>query len=275
VPLQEENHSVRITVLGKSPAWQDAGGACSGYLLEEQGGTCMLLDCGNGVFGKLRAVREYECVDTVLITHMHADHFVDLVPFAIALIYAPRQQPEPVGRWPGTDSPSRPRLLVPEGGQDTLRKLGALWGQEDLIDRAFDVREYAPDDIVDVGPLRVRFQRVSHWIATFAVDVSSTANGSGRFTYGADTAPDTGLVEFARGTDLLMMEATLARPERVSPRGHLTAAEAGEHARLAGARQLVLTHISDELDDELARRQAAGEFDGPVTVATEGAVYTV
>ena len=42
---------MRITVLGKSPAWQDAGGACSGYLVEE-GGRCLLLDCGNGVFGE-------------------------------------------------------------------------------------------------------------------------------------------------------------------------------------------------------------------------------
>ena len=28
---------MRITVLGKSPAWQDAGGACSGYLVEHEG----------------------------------------------------------------------------------------------------------------------------------------------------------------------------------------------------------------------------------------------
>ena len=44
---------MRLTVLGKSPSWQDAGGACSGYLLED-GDTTVLLDCGNGVFGKLR-----------------------------------------------------------------------------------------------------------------------------------------------------------------------------------------------------------------------------
>ena len=44
---------MRLTVLGKSPSWQDAGGACSGYLLQE-GDTTVLLDCGNGVFGKLR-----------------------------------------------------------------------------------------------------------------------------------------------------------------------------------------------------------------------------
>ena len=44
---------MRLTVLGKSPAWQDAGGACSGYLVED-GDTRVLLDCGNGVFAKLR-----------------------------------------------------------------------------------------------------------------------------------------------------------------------------------------------------------------------------
>jgi ribonuclease BN (tRNA processing enzyme) len=58
-------------------------------------------------------------------------------------------------------------------------------------------------------------------------------------------------------------------------RGHLTPAEAGDHARRAGARRVVLTHISDELDQEWAREQAAEAFGGPVEVAREGAVYEV
>jgi ribonuclease BN (tRNA processing enzyme) len=41
---------VELRVLGKSPAWQDAGGACSGYLVVDDG-TTLLLDCGSGVFG--------------------------------------------------------------------------------------------------------------------------------------------------------------------------------------------------------------------------------
>ena len=49
---------MELRVLGKSPAWQDAGGACSGYLVERRR-TCLLLDCGSGVFGKLRAVVDY------------------------------------------------------------------------------------------------------------------------------------------------------------------------------------------------------------------------
>ncbi len=95
---------MRITVLGKSPSWQDAGGACSGYLVEEDG-FALLLDCGNGVFSKLRHYRDYVDIDAVLISHLHADHFLDLVPFSYALQYAPRQQPVAVGGWPGTSQP--------------------------------------------------------------------------------------------------------------------------------------------------------------------------
>ena len=98
---------MRLTVLGKSPSWQDAGGACSGYLIQE-GDTTVLIDCGNGVFSKLRERIDYVDVDAVVISHLHADHFLDLVPYAYALTYAPRQQPVPVDRWPGTDHPARP-----------------------------------------------------------------------------------------------------------------------------------------------------------------------
>jgi ribonuclease BN (tRNA processing enzyme) len=72
-----------------------------------------------------------------------------------------------------------------------------------------------------------------------------------------------------------MVEATLPRPERTGIRGHLTAAEAGDHGRRAGARRLVITHISDELDAAWAREEARRTFGGDVEVAVEGAVYTV
>src|SRR5437667_1747956 len=111
---------MRLTVLGKSPSWQDADGACSGYLIEEEG-TAVLLDCGNGVFSKLRRFRDYTTVDAVVISHLHADHFLDLVPFSYALTYAPRQQPMPVDRWPGTDAPARPRLPAPTAATETIR----------------------------------------------------------------------------------------------------------------------------------------------------------
>jgi ribonuclease BN (tRNA processing enzyme) len=262
---------MRLTVLGKSPSWQDADGACSGYLIEEDG-TTILLDCGNGVFSKLRRYCDYINVDAVLISHLHADHFLDLVPFSYALTYAPRQQSVPVDRWPGTDSPARPKLYAPRGARDVFRRVVGAWGNEDLIENAFDLIEFDPEQPLDIGTMRIRFATVPHFTETFAIDIAST-NGGGRITYGADCSPNEQLVEFAQGTDLLIVEATLPRPERTGMRGHLTPQEAGEHATRAAVKRVLLTHVSDELDELWVKRCARKEFSGPIDVASEGAVF--
>jgi ribonuclease BN (tRNA processing enzyme) len=263
---------VEITVLGKSPAWQDVGGACSGYLVREQN-YVLLLDCGNGVFGKLRAVCDYVDVSAVLISHLHADHVLDLVPFSYALCYAPRQQPVPVAGSPGTDHPARPLLYAPAGAQDFFRRVVGCWGDPELIENAFIVREYETADELALGPLAARFCEVPHYTRTHAVEL---ATGEGRrLTYSADCSPNDQLPAFARDTDVLLIEATLPRPERTGERGHLTPREAGEHAREAGARRLVLTHFSDELDADRWRAEAREAYGGAVELAYEGATYTV
>ena len=264
---------MQLTVLGKSPSWQDAGGACSGYLLEEAG-EAVLIDCGNGVFSKLRRYRDYTRVDAVVVSHLHADHILDLIPFAYALTYAPRQQPVPVDRWPGTDNPARPRLFVPGGGKEAFRRIVGAWGNEDLVETAFEIEEYGESSRPEFGRLRFAFRKVPHFLETFAMCIES-ASGGGTLAYGADCPPTENLADFARDADLLLIEATLPRPERTGQRGHLTPREAGEHGRAAGARRLVLTHISDELDALWARAEAAAGFGGPVDLAHEGAVYEV
>jgi ribonuclease BN (tRNA processing enzyme) len=252
---------VRITVLGKSPAWQDAGGACSGYLVEA-GNRCLLLDCGNGVFGKLRAARSFTDVCAVVISHLHADHFVDLIPYAYALAYS--HQAIAAG--------ARPALYAPPGARETFRRVTGAWHAEELIEQAFELREYDPSDELVLEPLRVRFHEVPHFIRTHAVQVR---DGSRSFTYGADCRPNDEIVAFARETDLLMLEATLEQPDEGGARGHLTPAEAGEHAERAGARRLVLTHMSADHDASRACEDAQRAFGGPVELAREGAVYEV
>ena len=250
---------MKLTVLGKSPSWQDADGACSGYLVEHAGFR-LLLDCGNGVFAKLRRFAAYADVDAVVISHLHADHFLDLVPFSYALTYGPRSQ-----RARG------PALHAPPGARDCFRRVVGAWGGERLIEDAFELREYDPGERLQAGPLGVRFQPVPHFVATNAVEIRP-AEGP-RLTFGADCAPSDELCAFARDTGLLLIEATLPEPERDGPRGHMTPAEAGAQGRRAGARRLVITHLTDELDADHARAEAAREFGGPVEVAHEGAVY--
>jgi ribonuclease BN (tRNA processing enzyme) len=250
---------VQITVLGKSPSWQDAGGACSGYLIEE-GGFRLLLDCGNGVFAKLRLLCDYSDVDAVLLSHLHADHFLDLIPYSYALIH-------------GAGGRARPLLAAPAGAAELFRRVVGAWGTEDLIETAFELREYDGADPRSFGPLTARFQPVPHFTTTFAIDLSNDSGG--RLTFSADCGPNDGLVELATGTDLLLIEATLPSAGDTGERGHLTPREAGEHGRRAGARRLVLTHISDEVDGEKALAEAAEGFGQGVELAHERAVYTV
>ena len=256
--------AIRLRILGKSPAWQDAGGACSSYLIEDSG-TAVVVDCGNGAFAKLRRYRDYSSVDAVVISHLHADHFLDLVPYAYALSLSPRR--ERIGS-------RRPRLIVPPRAREAFRRVVGAWGNEELIESAFDLEEYAESSTPSVGSLRFAFREVPHFQQAFAISVESE-DGPGRLVFGADCGPTNALAELARDADLLLIEATLQHPEEQGPRGHLTAAEAGEHGRVAGARRLVLTHISDELDLAQARAAAEATFAGRVDVAREGAVYEI
>jgi ribonuclease BN (tRNA processing enzyme) len=251
---------MQVTVLGKSPSWPDLGGACTGYLVRADGYT-LLLDCGSGVFGKLRGVIDYLDVDAVLISHLHADHYFDLVPFSYALRHGPRS------------SGSRGvRLLAPPGAREVFRATVSAYSHDvGLIESAFELAEYDPAASLALGPLQVRFCEVPHFTRTFAVEL---ATGGRRFTFGADCAPNDAIVRFAQDTDLLLLEATqLFADEDDDDRGHLSAREAGEHGRRASARRLVLTHFSDELDAGQIRDEAAAGYGAPVELAREGDVY--
>ena len=255
---------MRFTVLGKSPAWQDAGGACSAYLVEEDEYR-LLVDCGNGAFGKLRERLSYALVDDVLISHIHGDHVLDLPPFAYALTLG----------LPPEQTPPRPRLLVPPGGAAKLRALVTIWGSEGLLDDAFVLSEYEHDAELELGPLRIELHEVPHFTLTYAIAI--TAPSGKRLVYGADCRCGPELEAAAQGADVLVAEATLQVPEPdsvpIERRGHMSAGEAAGVAAAAGVGTLVLTHISDQLDHDAAVAAARERFSGTIEVATPGAAW--
>jgi ribonuclease BN (tRNA processing enzyme) len=251
--------SIRLTILGKSPSWQDRDGACSGYQVEVDDGRRLLIDCGNGVFGKLRRHGDYERIDAVLLSHLHADHMLDLAPFAYALTYGPQLRSQ------------RPQLHAPPGAREALRRLCGAWGSETLIENAFDLREYDPDEELELIGLRARFRLVPHYVPSYAVSLD---DGGARLVFSADCGPNEALVELARDAQMLLIEATLASPD-LEDRAHLTAGEAGEIGRRAAVARLVLTHFSDLLDVDVVRSSGEGAFGGPVSLAVEGDTYEV
>lgn len=251
---------MRLTIVGKSPAWEDEGGACSSYLVAD-GDSNVLVDCGSGAFGALRTLAAYDAIGAVLISHMHGDHFLDLFPFAYALTIGPRA------------GGAKPDLHLPLGGGDKLRAIAANWDDRGLVDEAFAVSEYAPGDQLEIGSIRARLHPVPHFGPTHAVEL--TGGGGERIVYGADGRASDELVGAARGAELLVAEATLPEPDTSPEAGHMSPGETGEIAARAGVGSLVLTHISDELDHGAALAAARAEYDGPVEVARPGAAYRV
>jgi len=235
---------VQLTVIGCSPAWPNAGGAQSGYLVEGEGR--LLLDCGPGVLARLRKADEgWPRVDAVALTHFHLDHWGDLVPWIFGASFGP-----------GREVPS-PELWLPPGGSDRLRRYGEQMSFSEQIDGVFRVHEYEEDKPFRAAGFDVTALRLEHYTElTFGMRVS---NHDSTLAYSGDTGPSRNLADLARDADVFLCEATLREPEPAL-RGHLTADEAVEASRSSGARRLVVIHRPDELPlDPSVERAADGD----------------
>jgi ribonuclease BN (tRNA processing enzyme) len=230
---------VKVTVVGCSPAWPNPGGAHSGYLVESDGNR-LLVDCGPGVLPRLLLHEHWPTIDAIVITHLHMDHWGDLVPWVLAVRYGDR---------PGSPEPE---LWLPPGGIEDLLGVAGMLAPRELYEACFQLREHDGRTTFSAGGLDVSPFEVPHYSAkTYALRVS---DGARVVTYSADCGPSDAVVEAARDADLFLCEATLDGPEG-GLRGHLTVEEATAAAERSGARRLVIVHRPADLplDDSLER----------------------
>lgn len=252
---------MRLTVIGNNGAVPRPGGACSAYLVEDLGKK-ILLDCGTGAYSRLQQKLNPFDLDAVIISHFHADHFFDLVPFRYALIYALRGRREtPLPLW------------LPPGGKEQLSTFARSFGAPaDFFAGVFALGEFGGHSQVEIGDVRLVFTPTQHYIPSYSIQL----RGSATLTYSGDTALCDEAVSAATGADLLLCEATAQASTYDQTRaGHLSAADAATVATRAGVRRLLLTHIWHELDPAISLREARATFAGDVEVAVEGATYEV
>jgi ribonuclease BN (tRNA processing enzyme) len=247
---------VELTILGSSPSWPNPGEASSGYLVETAAGL-VLLDCGSGVLGRFRAATQ-RAPRAVVLSHLDPDHIVDLFAIMFAIRYGPLE-------WPGAE------LYAPPGGRVVLDEVLTAFGLRlrDL-EAAIRVREYRAATPTELEDVSLSFFRTRHSAHSYATRLE---DASGSLVYTGDTAPTPGLAEHARDCDLLLCEASMGAVD-LDPgtrRVHLTAHEAAELARDAGAGQVVLTHL-DAADREPALAAARAVFDR-VELALPGATF--
>lgn len=244
---------MEVVVLGAHGTWPSAGGATSG-LLVRSGYHNLLLDLGSGTVARLQEHIDLFDVHGVVISHSHPDHVTDLYAYLMARLFSPERPP------------MIPLYLAPK----VLERFSPLLADDSgdmQVTEAFDVSVIEPRTEVEVGPFRVTTAPMSHSVPTVGIRVEAEGLA---MVYSADTGPTEELVGLAAGCDVLVAEASWQDDGIARPPIHMTAREAGQAARQAGCRRVMLTHIRPYLDRERSRQEAAGVFDGEVLVASEG-----
>lgn len=245
---------MRLTVLGCSGSFPGPDSPASSYLVEHEGFR-MLLDLGNGALGPLQRYASLAGVGAVCLSHLHADHCLDLCGYWVARTYGP-------------DAPG-PRIPV-LGPAGTARRMAQAYGLDEHpgMTEAFDFGILEPG-IREIGPFRVTLAHVNHPVETFGFRIEA---GGRTLAYSADTGESAALVDLARGADLLLCEASFTSGPDLPEGLHLTARQAAEHAAQAGAGQLILTHLVPWNDRARTLEEAAPHFPGPLSLATSGLV---
>ena len=234
---------MRLTVVGSGTSQPQPETPASGLLIETDE-TAILIDCGQGIIRELMGIRDPRELDAIVIGHMHADHYIDLVSLRYLL------------PWEGVASAHLP-VLLPPGGKARLDALAtAISERPTFFDDAYSVLEYDPAHRIHIGDLTVSFVAGQHYVPAWGAIV--TGPDGARIAVSGDTGPSDVFVAAAAGAEVVVAEATLVDSALDDPRrGHLTAEEAIDMADRAGAERVVLVHFRAELRERIERACAA------------------
>ena len=242
---------MRLTIVGWSGSFPGPESPASCYLIEA-GDFRLVLDLGNGALGALQRYTSLSDVDAICLSHLHADHCLDMPGFSVFQNYHPEGQ--------------RPRIPV-YGPAGTADRLGRALGSDHLgMADAFEFEALAPGTI-EIGPLRITTGHMSHPVETFGFRIEHAGQV---LAYSADTGPCEELVRLAAGADVLLSEASFVDGPDLPAGLHLTARQAAEHAARADVGALVLTHLVAWNDPRVSLEQATEAFGGSLRLAGSG-----
>ena len=242
---------MQVTVVGWAGSFPGPDSSASCYLIEADDFR-LVLDLGNGALGALQRYAALSDVDAICLSHLHADHCIDMIGYSVFQNYHPE--------------PPRPRIPV-YGPPGTAERLNlALGSHSKGMTEAFEFTALGPGTI-EIGPLTITTARMRHPVETYGFRVEHAGQV---VAYSADTGPCDALISLARDADVLLAEASFVEAPDLPPDLHLTARQAAEHAARAGAGELVLTHLVAWNDPAVSQAEAAAAYDGQLRLASSG-----
>lgn len=246
-----------LTILGNRAGSPGPDGPASCYLIESEYGR-VVIDLGGGSLTQLLPHLSAE-LDGIIVSHRHADHSVDLVPFAYHRSF-PFVQP-PIA------------LYGPTGISEYIAELDAVHGIPTIDSMRTPLRsQFPPHDVTPGNSFVVAKIEVDTVRAAHAVPCLSMRFPQLGLVYTADTAITDDLIDLASGAPVLLAEATYASSvdRDLTTHGHMSGTEAGILASEAGVEHLILTHLSDYADSAETLANARAKFSGRISIARVG-----
>jgi ribonuclease BN (tRNA processing enzyme) len=242
-----------LTVLGAGPAWSDRPGSSGAAYLVRGGETAILLDLGQGSFPRLIDAIEPSTLDGVLISHLHPDHFIDLVPLRHYLAYQ-------------LDPPRTVRVVAPAGLAD---RIDALHDRPGFTAATLACEPY-PTTPFTIGDLTIDARRITHTADSHAVRVGR--DGRPGLVYSGDCGVASDLAPLIRPGDTLLVEVSFGVGPVPAGSLHLDAPAIANLVATARPGRVLLTHLQMGLDREAPVRIVADAFGGPVSLVEPGDV---
>lgn len=223
--------TMKLHILGCGDAFGSGGRNQSGYLVEAKD-KLFLLDCGPTTLLALkRAGFDPQRLDAILLSHLHGDHFGGTAFFLIEYLYRQaRLEPLVIAGPPGTETKVRALFEVMYGG-----------GEKEVPPTRFVILQ--PDEPADVNGIAVAPFRVPHQSDAISLGFKVICQGK-TILFSGDSLWTERFVELTTGVDLFLCECSFYRKQ---PGMHVNYQDLAANMSRMGCKQLVLTHLGDDM----------------------------
>jgi len=246
---------MRLDVIGAGPAYSDRAGATGACYLLRHAGASVVLDLGQGSFPRLAGLVDPAELDAVVVSHLHPDHYIDLVPLRHYLRYEkPRRRVRVIG----------PAELEP--------RLDALHAEPGFSAQSLDI-EVLRLGTSEIGPFVLEARHVTHTDDSYGFRVTPLDGGADApgLVYSGDCGNATDIDVLVRPGDTLLCEVSFGPGPVVTGAGHLDGPAAGELARRTHAGRVLLTHLQMGYHRGATVDSVRARFDGgPVELVDPG-----
>jgi ribonuclease BN (tRNA processing enzyme) len=252
--MTSPSSAFELVVVGAGPAYTTKPGSSGAAYVVRSPAATILLDLGQGSFPRLAAVTEPSGLDAVVISHLHPDHFVDLVPLRHYLAYQFRPA-------------RRMRVIAPIG---LAERLDGLHAQSGFTATSLDVEAHGAERVV-IRDLELVAWRVTHTDDSHAVRVAPVGGGPG-LVYSGDCGRATDLAPEIAPGDTLLVEVSFGTGPVPPGATHLDAPAIAGLVAVTSPGRVLLTHLQMGFDGAEAVRVVQAATSAPVRLVEPGDV---